>query len=349
MLTTKKKANLLDIVEVLEDLPKFGIRRGERGAVVEILDNPSEAYILEFVDERDGTSRLAYWVKPEQIVNTARETFERGIELFNTGRSAEALLEFRKAVKIQPNYVRVLHNSFVKSFEGSIDWQRGINAMRIVLRVDPGYQIARDNLAIAFMNYGFEKATSGGLKASTQLYHLALSVGPSREIVVDLHRNLAAAYTGLGMLAHEDNRLEDAVRYMGRACSFHPNPDTRRNQALACAFLAFWLMDQGRIAEAIEGFERAQDGGLTTPGLLNDYAVALVHNGRVQEASVALRLALELDPDNETLQQNLETVRLGSSTTVSIGETRVHTYPRAAEMPAFAPPPPMSDRSYIAA
>ena len=64
-----KKAHELDIVELTEDLPEFGIRRGERGTVVEVFDRPEEAYILEFVDESGASSRLAYGVKPGQFKN----------------------------------------------------------------------------------------------------------------------------------------------------------------------------------------------------------------------------------------------------------------------------------------
>jgi hypothetical protein len=66
MLETKK-AHLLDIVELAEDLPEYGVKRGEHGAVVEVFDSPEEAYIVEFVDESGTSSRLAYWVKPHQI------------------------------------------------------------------------------------------------------------------------------------------------------------------------------------------------------------------------------------------------------------------------------------------
>ncbi len=66
MLETKK-AHLLDIIEVTEDLPEFGVKRGERGTVVEVFDKPDEAYILEFVDKSGTSSRFAYWVKPHQI------------------------------------------------------------------------------------------------------------------------------------------------------------------------------------------------------------------------------------------------------------------------------------------
>ncbi|HKS41392.1 MAG TPA: DUF4926 domain-containing protein [Blastocatellia bacterium] len=68
MLETKK-ISLLDVVALAEDLPEYDIKKGERGTVVEIFDEPEEAYILEFVDEA-GRSKLAYWVKPNQIKNS---------------------------------------------------------------------------------------------------------------------------------------------------------------------------------------------------------------------------------------------------------------------------------------
>ena len=73
MLDTKK-AHELDIVELAEDLPEYGVKRGERGVVVEVFDEPEEAYILEFVDKSGKASRLAYWVKPNQIINTSAPT-----------------------------------------------------------------------------------------------------------------------------------------------------------------------------------------------------------------------------------------------------------------------------------
>jgi hypothetical protein len=62
-----RKANLLDVVEVAEDITEYGVMRGEQGVVVEVFDEPDEGYVLEFVDPSGTSSRLAYWVKPEQI------------------------------------------------------------------------------------------------------------------------------------------------------------------------------------------------------------------------------------------------------------------------------------------
>ncbi|HET9530878.1 MAG TPA: DUF4926 domain-containing protein [Blastocatellia bacterium] len=66
-----RKAQLLDLVELLEDLPEHGVKKGDRGAVVEVFDHPEEAYMIEFVDETGTSPRIADWVKPEQIRNVS--------------------------------------------------------------------------------------------------------------------------------------------------------------------------------------------------------------------------------------------------------------------------------------
>src|ERR671926_1419177 len=103
MLTTRK-AQELDVVELTEDLPEFGLKKGEIGAVVVAFDNPDEAYDLEFVDE-SGKSRFAYAVKPSQIRSadeTAKESFDRGLEFLNNGKQFEAEREFQRAVDLKP-------------------------------------------------------------------------------------------------------------------------------------------------------------------------------------------------------------------------------------------------------
>ena len=64
-----KKAHELDIIELTEDLPEFGLKRGARGTVIEVFDAPEEAYLLEFITDAGASSTLAYGVKQEQISN----------------------------------------------------------------------------------------------------------------------------------------------------------------------------------------------------------------------------------------------------------------------------------------
>lgn len=39
---------LLDVVRVREPLPKWGLAGGEEGTIVEIVDHPSRAYLVDF-------------------------------------------------------------------------------------------------------------------------------------------------------------------------------------------------------------------------------------------------------------------------------------------------------------
>jgi hypothetical protein len=66
-----KKAHELDIVELTEDLPEFDLRRGEQGTVVEVFEKPEEAYMIEFIYEEGASSKLAYGVRPNQIVKVS--------------------------------------------------------------------------------------------------------------------------------------------------------------------------------------------------------------------------------------------------------------------------------------
>ena len=47
---------LLDVVRLTRDLPDVGLRRGERGTVVEVFDTPEEAYEVEFTDSQGRTT-----------------------------------------------------------------------------------------------------------------------------------------------------------------------------------------------------------------------------------------------------------------------------------------------------
>ena len=115
-----QKAHELDIVELTEDLPEFGLRRGERGTVVEVFDNPEEAYVLEFVDESDASSKLAYGIRPDQIINVAPYIDAEGlwhhIKLYKEG----GYLREKKIYKpSEDNKDRVADESFFRAVAGN--------------------------------------------------------------------------------------------------------------------------------------------------------------------------------------------------------------------------------------
>jgi hypothetical protein len=69
-----RKAHELDVVELTEDLPEYGLRRGAQGTVVEAFDQPEEAYMIEFLEDSGETSKIADWVRPSQIKNVEGAT-----------------------------------------------------------------------------------------------------------------------------------------------------------------------------------------------------------------------------------------------------------------------------------
>lgn len=72
-----KKAHELDVVELTEDLPQYGVCRGAQGTVMMVFDEPEEAYMIEFLEDSGAISKLADWVKPEQIKNLSAEMKKR--------------------------------------------------------------------------------------------------------------------------------------------------------------------------------------------------------------------------------------------------------------------------------
>lgn len=79
-----KKAHELDVVELTEDLPEYGLHQGAQGTVVEVFDSPEEAYMIEFLEDSGASSTIADWVRPDQIKiieRFAKEYEEQDAEL----------------------------------------------------------------------------------------------------------------------------------------------------------------------------------------------------------------------------------------------------------------------------
>lgn len=319
MLETRK-AELLDLVELREDFPEYGVKRGEQGVVVEVFDHPDEAYILEFADPSDQSLRLAYWVKPNQIKSTeeiAKGLFEDGINLLDSGNLLDAETEFRKAIRLKSDYLGVLHNSLVRGFEGSNEWQRAITAMLLVFRISPGYEIARNNLAIAFQKYGIQKAHECLNEDATELFQMALTLGPSAEVASDIRTSLSAVFTSLGIREHECGRLVESLQLMNQANMVDPKEKTRRNVGVAYVHLAQFFLDNGKSHDAIVAFHRAELTGVMSAPMLNDYGVALAQTGEENEALKVLERALERSPNVPIIEANLNALRNNLSTNLS--------------------------------
>jgi tetratricopeptide (TPR) repeat protein len=315
---TLRKAQELEVVELAEDLPEYGVKKGERAVVTTSFREPDEAYDLEFVDESGTSSRFAYSVKPEQIVkiDIAREAYADGIALLRSGAKLEGRRKLREAVRLNPDVARFLFSSVLESFGASEDFNVLIDALRFVCKLNPSDELPRTNLVSAYLNRGIQQARIGDVEGALQLFCPAMLIAPSDEIRARVRQNLAAAHTSLATQAHTRARAETnseaalkqlkiALNSMVRAFEIDTNERTRKNAGLAYAYLANGLLKDQAFEDAVAMFQVAEDIGPMSPALHNNYGVALALSGNLDAAIEEFEAALELDASHAAAQLNI--------------------------------------------
>jgi len=319
---TPRKAQELDVVELVGDLPEYGVKKGERAVVTTAFGEPEEAYDLEFADESGRSPRFAYSVKPEQIISTneiADNAFAEASKLINSGARFEGRRKLREAVRLKPTLAGALLNSVLVSFGTSNDFDGLIRALRLVCELNPDYELARTNLVGAYLNRGIQQAKTGDVEGALQLFYPAMGIATSEETISWVKQNLAAAHTSLAIKAHNQARgerdsegalkhLRDVSTHMARACAIDPNEHTRRNLGLAYAYSGNGLLKNKDFETAAGFFEVAEDAGVSFPELHNNHGVALAFSGQLDAAIEQFESALEMDPTHATAQFNMAQV-----------------------------------------
>lgn len=305
-----QKAHELDVVALTEDLPQYGLSKGTQGTVVEVFDQPEEAYMIEFVEPNGETSKIADWVLPNQIENLDRKAellFKRGIELLNQGKSIDAGGRLRQAIQLKPALIRILHNS-VSELANEKDWKKLMVGMKFIIGINPDYELAWGNLAVAYLNYGVQRARENDLADALAFFLKAFRVETLTRITDLARENIAATHVGLGIQAHRSGQFETALKHMETAYMFMSNSQTRRNLGLAYSIMADKLLSDQKFEGAIGNYIAAEESGMLTSEGLNNRAVAHIHRMEIDAAIEALELALRIAPDNEVAKANLSLV-----------------------------------------
>lgn len=271
MLVTRKALEL-DVVELIEDLPEYGVERGAQGTVVAAFDEPEEAYDLEFVDD-SGQSTFAYGVRPNQIVGgdeVAERMFTNALALLEKHNAAEGEQRLRETIRLRPHYAAVLHNLVVDRLGESRNWLGLIDAIRLVIRLNPDYHeggyslevYAKDNLANAYNNLGVESAEREDSVRAVLLFDIALAVAPTNDIALRIRRNIVRACTSAGIRAHRDGNAAECLSFMQRACEIESSDQARHNVGVALVHWALNLREGGQYQEACAVLQWAIDSGL---------------------------------------------------------------------------------------
>lgn len=322
--SNKQSAFEGDVVELTVDVPKYNVRRGQRGVVTTAFEEP-EAYDLELENESGDFLGLAYSIKPDQFTNLSRSAFVRAMKAVERADLATAEKELRVATDLRPDYIGGFVMSVLASvpdpvehegFEDDVGFL--IPLLRLATRVDPTYEFARVNLAVAFLNFGVAKARRKNYFAAMELFYSAVGIRTDSETEFRIKTNIVMALTALAKESFQIDRVEEGFGYVRTAFLVLQDEITMRNLGLAYGSLGVFHMRSQRFDFAIEQFERAGDSGVIFPEYLNDRGVCLIFLGRISEAIPVFERVLEMDPQNQIAHYNLAKLKQISKSESSI-------------------------------
>jgi tetratricopeptide (TPR) repeat protein len=207
--------------------------------------------------------------------------FDEAAELAAKGKNDAALIEWRKAVELNPEDARARTNLGVslakmgKAAEALPQFQKA-------LALDPDSAETHNSLGAAL-------AAIGRIDEAIPHYQKALAANP---------RN-AEALSNLGSALAQKGRIDEAVSYFEKALAVDPN------HLGAHVNLAAALGQKGNVREAIPHFRRAVELRPDSAELQNGLGFALLFVQSPDEAILHLRKAVELSPNMVNAHENL--------------------------------------------
>jgi Tfp pilus assembly protein PilF len=260
----------------------------------------------EFIRIPENAAKVIWAAPPPKRMpeEGAHTLFEEGMFLLQNGLFTEAKLKFASSFNLDPNAARGLLNSTISLVEKD-DFESAIGIFRMIIELQPQYRLARENLAITYLNRGVRSAKFGALDKAADDFTHALLIGMSPSVINLARRNLAAAHTQVALHHVDIQRFEEALQLFLLAFQLEPSEDTRKNFALALASKIAWK-SESRSHVSENTFREALLLGLTFSECLNAYGATIARLGDVARAREVLHRALDLDPGNRVAKRNLD-------------------------------------------
>ncbi len=216
---------------------------------------------------------------------SAVKSYEQGISFYKKGRLKDAELAYRKAIKIQRNFVEA-HNNLGNVLLDEGRYREALRFYKSALELMPEHPMLLNNI-------GNVLQLTGDFSKAVTYFNSAITKDPG---YADAHNNLGNTLKSLGY-------MEEA------AASYRRAIDCNRNMPIAYLNLGGVLREMGKQYEALESFNNAIT---LKPDLVeahNGRGNVLHDLGRTAEASECYERSIEINPTYTLAYQHLSVLK----------------------------------------
>lgn len=189
-----------------------------------------------------------------------------------SGKTAEAILELKRALELAPNSDEV-HRRLANAYLASNRPEDAIQAFQRAIDVNPFYWQNYNNLGFAYFQLG---QNENALKAYQRVAELA----PDK----------AEGFANLGETYYRMGKWDQAIALLQKAISLRPNPTSYSNIGVAYFY-------QGKYSDAVKMFEKAVEMSPNDHLQVCNLADAYRALGQKEKAATAYDRAIKLAYD----------------------------------------------------
>jgi len=234
----------------------------------------------------DGEAEVQVAEVPAPANFAAEEAYSLGRFLFEKREhqaTIDAIDQFKEAVRLDPSYgpawlslayTYIIWPDYDLSVDSEAIYDKALEAVADGIKADPSIREAAGTV-IGFVNH---KRTNWG--AAVEAFEMAINADTVQPIA---HHWYSRALASVG-------RLDAALEHIKKALELDPNHPEQPIMISRLAIVYFWLDD---LENAARYFEIANRMDLQAPMHSMAYSLFLVRSGRIEEAKIHAKIALE--------------------------------------------------------
>ena len=230
------------------------------------------------------------------------------------GKHNRALVLYKKAIKIKPDYAKA-HFNLAGTLHDLQQLEESVSSYKASISYEPDYAEAHNNLGNVYKELGdledaansYESAIIINPDYVEALYSLSLtmedlenpeSINYLKKVLL-IKPDFAEAHNNLGVAQKNQGLLIDATKSYKKALNLNSNYHEAYNN------LGNVLKDLGKLDEAVNCYEKAISIQPDYPTTHNNLGNVLRDLGKLEEAIERYKIALTLNPDYAETYSNL--------------------------------------------